>query len=418
MDPSPKHHKNKQIVSKLVPSPTTNTTTNNLQDVNIASTHHKPIKPPKQSSLLSLGFTRTTRPPPGASNTNNTISNRIPTHSTNNPNGNNNNNNANKNDNTNNNICISGQHSNLSRNDTPTNHMHLDGNDDDDDDDDIMTDMEQQPTRQYTPTPTKHSNTTTSCADIVKTPPRSNHTKSNTTARSQITNSCTTIQHTNTTINNISSTNSNINAAPSQTCTNSNNIRQNMRKQRKRHRYDNNTNTAQQQNIPKPQQIPDQTHQQPLQSPSNDAFPPRKRQRSTFQPLKPPLPQSADATTNPQPSPPILPPPPPPSLTISAHLPAINQYTCYHCNNIFTINKHGWHDGSIRPYLVQFVCQQCTSNLAPKHNKRNHNTSIHIYSIYKCTQSCPKAKSPFNNKHALNSENHLQISSSRSRFPL
>ena len=425
----------KQTLSTTSYSRSSNTTiayTNNLnkQQSTKLPKHTKTNKSNTQSSLLSMGFTKTARPPPG-----------LPLQSTNNNNNNNNNNksddngiinnisnnsigNNNSNNQSNNNIQFDSIIENVTKdnhgtdnnnqstaadhnyNNRDTNNNDTDMNDtnkindnDDDDDDDIMMEMEQLPTRQYTPTPTKNHNNNPSYASIARTPPRSSRAHPREITNKPATNNNDAhMQHQSNTIN---ASNPNVADAISIKSGKHKND-QNLRNQRKRIRS---TNTAQQ-HPTNPSETQTKSRQQSSLTPNTTMSPPRKKQKSTNHPTKPPLP--------PTPPPPPIPlsPPPPTSPTITIQMPAANQYTCCQCNNIFNINKHGWHDGSMKPFLVQFVCQQCTSNIAHRqhnNNNHNHNSSHSNYTIYRCTQTCPKAKSPFNNRHAYRSwKSHYQ----------
>ena len=132
--------------------------------------------------------------------------------------------------------------------------------------------------------------------------------------------------------------------------------------------------------------------------------PPRKRQRSgreitasnksnTAKPTKPPLSHDTNKST---------------ICTFIHDHPKIallpNQYECDQCQNVFTFNQHGWSDGSIKQFLVRFICQQCTANAANA-AKSNHNTKI-PYTTFKCTAQCPARKQIFDNKHSQRSWNN------------
>ena len=75
-----------------------------------------------------------------------------------------------------------------------------------------------------------------------------------------------------------------------------------------------------------------------------------------------------------------------------------NQYICKSCNNVFIINDHGWKDGSLKLYLVHFICKQC----APKTR-----CTAGPYTTFQCIEKCPATKRVFKNKRSLKSwKNH------------
>ena len=188
-----------------------------------------------------------------------------------------------------------------------------------------MMEMEQPPTRQYTPTPTNNHSDNPSYANTARTSPRSSHAQPRKTPNEVTTNNDGNRMQQNTNTINISNAN-----FPNTTSTKSgkHNNNHNLRNQQKRKRF---ANAAQQHYKTNPSGFQPKSRQQPSSTPNTTMAPPRKKQKSANQPTKPPIPP-----TQLPPIPPPPPPPPPPNLTVQ--IPADNQYTCLQCNDIFDVN--------------------------------------------------------------------------------